>query len=288
MPRSMTGFARQESQYPWGSLACEIRSVNHRYLEPSLRLSEPLRALEPELRETLRKAISRGKIEIGIQLKTENATVNDLALNTQLASQIASLAQQVEQKLDNPAQLNPMDILRWPGVLKAAEIDSNELDQAAKKLFKDALQKLIENRSREGTELQNFILQRLQTINELVSKVRIYLPELQSSYKEKLRSKVESLRAEVDEERFNQEIVYLCQKTDIAEELDRIDAHSQEVTRTLEQQGPIGRRLDFLMQELNREANTLSSKSISTNTSQIAVDLKVLIEQMREQIQNIE
>lgn len=288
MPRSMTGFARQEAQYPWGNLACEVRSVNHRYLEPSLRLPEALRALEPALREALRKSICRGKIEVGLQLKTETAATHNLALNNALAAQIAALASQVAEQLDNPAKLNPLDILRWPGVIQAAEIDADELAVAAKTLFDETLQKLIHNREREGSELQNVILQKLAIIGEHVIFIRKHLPELQNAYKEKLRARIEALEVDVDEDRFNQEVVYVCQKSDVAEELDRLDAHIQEVTHTLNQSGPIGRRLDFLMQELNREANTLSSKSMSSDTSQIAVDLKVLIEQMREQVQNIE
>jgi len=288
MPRSMTGFARQESQYSWGSIACEIRSVNHRYLEPTIRLPEALRAQEPHLREALRKALSRGKIEANIHLKTEHAADNNLALNLPLAKQISSLATEVADNLANPAQLNPLDILRWPGVIQAAEIDPDTLANAALETFKLTLQQLIDNREREGVELQNFIEQRLHTIADHVSVVRKCLPELQRAYKEKLRARIDALEVDVDEDRFNQEVVYVSQKSDVAEELDRLEAHIQEVTLTLKQNGPIGRRLDFLMQELNREANTLSSKSMSSETSQIAVDLKVLIEQMREQVQNIE
>ncbi|SMF23990.1 TIGR00255 family protein [Alteromonadaceae bacterium Bs31] len=288
MPRSMTGFARLESQHPWGSLSCEIRSVNHRYLEPNMRLAESLRSLEPELREAVRKQLSRGKIEANLQLKTEAAEDADLALNAKLAKQITQLAEQLSEQIKQPSPLNPLDILRWPGVIQAAQIDPDELTKAALGLFDQTLRMLVKNREREGSELQSFIQQRLQTIGEHVVTVRARLPELQSAYKEKLRARVEALEVEVDEERFNQEVVYVCQKSDVAEELDRLEAHIQEVTLSLEQKGPIGRRLDFLMQELNREANTLSSKSMSSDTSQIAVDLKVLIEQMREQVQNIE
>ncbi len=288
MPRSMTGFARLESQHPWGNLSCELRSVNHRYLEPNLRLGESLRSLEPELREALRKHLSRGKIEANLQLKTEGASNSDLALNDPLAAQITQLAEKLSSRIEQAAPVNPLDILRWPGVIQAAEIDPAELAESALKLFEKALHMLVKNREREGEELQSFIAQRLRTIGDHVVTVRGRLPELQQAYKEKLRARVEALEVEVDEDRFNQEVVYVCQKSDVAEELDRLDAHIQEVTHTLKQKGPIGRRLDFLMQELNREANTLSSKSMSSDTSQIAVDLKVLIEQMREQVQNIE
>ncbi|TVZ37178.1 uncharacterized protein (TIGR00255 family) [Alteromonadaceae bacterium 2753L.S.0a.02] len=288
MLRSMTGFARKESQFPWGALSCEIRSVNHRYLEPTLRLSEALRALEPELRERLRKQISRGKIEIAMQLKLEANEGTDLALNENFARHLSTLAEQIATQLANPSPLNPLDILRWPGVLQAAEIDQDELSKASTSLFTQTLEQLVENREREGAELKNFISQRLETVANHAATVRRKLPEIQEAYREKLRSKIESLAVEVDEERFNQEVVYVCQKSDVAEELDRLDAHVQEVSHTLQQKGPVGRRLDFLMQEFNREANTLSSKSMSSETTQIAVDLKVLIEQMREQVQNIE
>lgn len=288
MLRSMTGFARKESQFPWGALSCEIRSVNHRYLEPTLRLSEALRALEPELRERLRKQISRGKIEIAMQLKLEANEGTDLALNENFARHLSTLAEQIATQLANPSPLNPLDILRWPGVLQAAEIDQDELSKASTSLFTQTLEQLVENREREGAELKNFISQRLETVANHAATVRSKLPEIQEAYREKLRSKIESLAVEVDEERFNQEVVYVCQKSDVAEELDRLDAHVQEVSHTLQQKGPVGRRLDFLMQEFNREANTLSSKSMSSETTQIAVDLKVLIEQMREQVQNIE
>ncbi|WP_045856096.1 YicC/YloC family endoribonuclease [Teredinibacter purpureus] len=288
MPRSMTGFARQQIQYPWGSLSCEIRSVNHRYLEPTIRLPDALRASETPLREQLRKSLSRGKIEVGIYLKTEESSDNNLGLNKKLAEQIASLAAEVSQHIAHPAHINPLDILRWPGVLQAADLDPEILAAATTDIFSQTLSLLIANREREGVELQGFILQRLDTIGEHVKVVHKYLPEMQSAYKEKLRAKIEALQTDVDEERFAQEVVYVCQKSDVAEELDRLNAHIQEVTLTLQQKGPVGRRLDFLMQELNREANTLSSKSMSSETSQIAVDLKVLIEQMREQVQNIE
>jgi len=284
----MTGFARQEAQHPWGSLSCEIRSVNHRYLEPTIRLADALKSQEPELREALRKGLSRGKVEAGMHLKTDVAENTTLALNHRLAEQLSALAEQLATGIKNPAPLNPVDILRWPGVLQAAEIDPAALSEAAVTLFKTTLDHLIDNREREGQELAVFIQQRLTKISELVATVRTKMPALQAAFQEKLRTRLDALDVEVDEERFQQEVVYLCQKSDVAEELDRLEAHVQEVSHTLSQSGPIGRRLDFLMQELNREANTLSSKSLSSDTSQIAVDLKVLIEQMREQVQNIE
>ncbi|WP_028875777.1 YicC/YloC family endoribonuclease [Teredinibacter turnerae] len=288
MPRSMTGFARQESQHPWGSLSCEIRTVNHRYLEPTLRLSETLRALEPELRDRMRKQLSRGKVEVNLQLKTDAAAGTDLALNQAFAQHLISLAETVGTQLQQGSPINPLDILRWPGVLQTAEIDPQDVAAAAQSLFEETLAMLVANREREGAELKTFIAQRMQTIASHVGVVREKLPAIQKALRDKMRSRIEALAVDVDEERFNQEVVYLCQKSDVAEELDRLEAHIQETQHALEQNGPIGRRLDFLMQEFNREANTLSSKSTASDTTQIAVDLKVLIEQMREQVQNIE
>lgn len=288
MPRSMTGFARQEAQHSWGSLACEIRSVNHRYLEPFLRMQETLRSLEPELREKLKGRLSRGKVEISFQLTLDTQQGEDLGVNEKLASALVESAKSVAAKLDNPAAINPMEILRWPGVIQTRETDVEEIHEAARKLFDKALDQLTANRQREGEELGNLIEQRLANISEHVTRVRAQVPELQTQLIEKLRARLQALKVEVDEDRFHQEVAYLSQKSDIAEELDRLDAHVSEVRHTLQQNEPIGRRLDFLMQELNREANTLSSKSTNSETTQIAVDLKVFIEQMREQVQNIE
>jgi len=288
MLSSMTGFARLETQKTWGTLICELRSVNHRYLEPSLRVPEIMRVMETELREKLRKGLSRGKVEVMLSLKAEGASDSSLALNELLASQIIDMATQVQGKLSNPAPQSAMDVLRWPGVIKTAEIDAEVLKQETLTLFTAALEQLKENRRREGLELKSIVEQKLAQIAEHVKYVRGVLPQIVDQYTEKLRSRLNALELDVDEQRFNQELVYVAQKSDVAEELDRLEAHLNEVKHTLEQKGPIGRRLDFLMQELNREANTLSSKSMSAETSQTAVELKVLIEQIREQVQNIE
>lgn len=288
MPLSMTGFARREVQLPWGTLSCEVRSVNHRYLEPSFRMPEVLRRVEPALRETLRKKLSRGKIEINIFLKTDTAEQSETALNNTYCEQVLTLAQQISEKLESPAPINPLEVLRWPGVIQNAEIPPDVLASATESLFVETLGQLIENRQREGDELIKLIEQRLESIKECVAHVRAALPELLSQYQEKLVAKLETLSVDVEPERLAQEMVFIAQKADVAEELDRLETHVIEVARTLKKREPIGRRLDFLMQELNREANTLSSKSISSNTTQVAVDLKVFIEQIREQIQNIE
>ncbi len=288
MPRSMTGFARQESQESWGKAICEIRSVNHRYLEPCLRMPDALRNLEPALREQLRKQLSRGKVEVSFSLKTEQTDSSELTLNKALADDVIRLAERIQQGLKNPAPLSGLDILKWPGIVQTQELDQKVVEACVNELFAEALRQLIVNRECEGAELGKFIDQRLTAIGAHVVTLRERMPQLLAQQQERLRAKLESLAIDVDEERFAQEVVYLAQKADVAEELDRLDTHLGEVRRTLGRKDAIGRRLDFLMQELNREANTLSSKAITSEVSQIAVDLKVLIEQMREQVQNIE
>jgi uncharacterized protein (TIGR00255 family) len=289
MPCSMTGFARQEAKHPWGTLIWEVRSVNHRYLEPHFRLPEFIRELEPSLREQMRKSLSRGKVEASFTYQLGNSDGSQaLNLNQALLQQITEAVGQVSQAVDNTAPLNPLELLRWPGMIADHDIDREEILSAALELFKQALTSLIEHRAREGQELRLLIEQRLDGITEQVKLVRDILPSILQGQRERLLEKLDALKAEPDHDRLEQEMVYLAQKTDVDEELDRLDTHVTEVRRTLKQKGSVGRRLDFLMQELNREANTLSSKSIVTDTTQAAIELKVLIEQMREQIQNIE
>ncbi|WP_370980465.1 YicC/YloC family endoribonuclease [Agaribacterium sp. ZY112] len=288
MPRSMTGFARLEQSYPWGTIACEIRSVNHRYLEPIMRLPESLRNIEGDLRTTLKKELARGKVEAMMHVKYENSEQSALDLNQSLANNIQHLAEKIASRLGEGSHINPMDILRWPGVIKAQEVDKDELSKLSAELFSQTLQKLVENREREGAELGKLIEQRLDGIAEHVVIVEQRMPEILEANKNKLEEKLAALKVDIDQDRLTQELVFIAQKADVAEELDRLKAHIIEVKRTIESNKPIGRRLDFLMQELNREANTLSSKSMASDITQSAVDLKVLIEQMREQVQNIE
>lgn len=289
MPCSMTGFARQEAKHPWGTLIWEVRSVNHRYLEPHFRLPEFIRELEPSLREQMRKALSRGKVEASFTYQLGNSDGSQsLNLNTALLQQVTDAVEQVNQATDNTAPLNPLELLRWPGMIADHDIERDTILAAALDLFKQALKSLVEHRSREGDELKLLIEQRLDGITEQVKLVRDILPSILQGQRERLLEKLEALKAEPDQDRLEQEMVYLAQKTDVDEELDRLDTHVTEVRRTLKQKGSVGRRLDFLMQELNREANTLSSKSIVSDTTQAAIELKVLIEQMREQIQNME
>jgi uncharacterized protein (TIGR00255 family) len=284
----MTGFARMESRHPWGTFVWELRSVNHRYLEPHFRLPEVLRALEPSLREHIRNNLQRGKLEAALHFQHNEECQVNLGINLELAQKIVGAAQKINDLISNPAPTNALEILQWPGVIQGQELDPELMQNTSLQLFKDTLKQLIENRQREGQELKTFIEQRLAGITEQISIVREKLPSILQTQREKILSRLQAIKVELDNDRLEQEMVYLSQKADVDEELDRLDTHITEVARTLKQKGAIGRRLDFLMQELNREANTLSSKSIVSETTQVAVNLKVLIEQMREQIQNIE
>lgn len=289
MPRSMTGFARREAKLPWGTLVWEIRSVNHRYLEPSFRLPEDFREIEPHLRDAMRKALQRGKVEASLSVQWEQEGESDLGINLSKIAQLTKAAQQINGLLGAvAAPVNALDILRWPGVIQKQELDREQIHKAALELFDLALEGLIEHRSREGAELQQLIINRLDSVSAQVVNVRARMPEILTAQREKLHTKLAALQVELEPERLEQEIVLLAQKADVDEELDRLDTHVIEVKRSLKQTDSLGRRLDFLMQELNREANTLSSKSIVSETTQAAVELKVLIEQMREQVQNIE
>lgn len=289
MPRSMTGFARREAKLPWGTAVWEIRSVNHRYLEPSFRLPEDFREIEPSLREAMRKNLQRGKVEASLSIQWEMGGEAEMGVNMDKVSQLARAAQQINNLIGSAAApVSALDILRWPGVIQKQELDREALQADVLKLFELALEGLIEHRTREGAELEQLILQRLDGVSAQVIKVRARMPEILAAQREKLQVKLANLQIELDPERLEQEIVLLAQKADVDEELDRLDTHVIEVKRSLKQTDSLGRRLDFLMQELNREANTLSSKSIVSDTTQAAVELKVLIEQMREQVQNIE
>lgn len=289
MPRSMTGFARREAKRSWGTLVWEIRSVNHRYLEPSFRLPEDFREIEPHLRDAMRKALQRGKVEASLNVHWEQEGESELGVNLAKVAQLTKAAQQINGLLGEvAAPVNALEILRWPGVIQKQELDRDDMHQAALELFNSALEGLIEHRSREGAELEQLIVNRLDSVSAQVVKVRARMPEILAAQREKLQTKLANLQVELDPERLEQEIVLLAQKADVDEELDRLDTHVIEVKRSLKQTDSLGRRLDFLMQELNREANTLSSKSIVSDTTQAAVELKVLIEQMREQVQNIE
>ena len=283
----MTAFARQSAQFDWGTITWEIRSVNQRYLELDLRMPDTTRELEMTLREQARKQLHRGKVGCYLQLQLEQGG-QDVAVNMELAKRYVDASQQVGTLMGDTAPLSPLDVLRYPGVLREPQADAEQLKQETQALFLKALEQLGNVREREGEKLKAFIEQRLNGIAAEVEKVRIRLPQLLAAQQQKIRDKLADLQGDIDNDRVEQELVHLAQRADVDEELDRLQAHLSEIRYILNQKGQIGRRLDFLMQELNREANTLSSKSMAADTTSSAVELKVLIEQMREQIQNIE
>ncbi|WP_417502337.1 YicC/YloC family endoribonuclease [Marinobacter sp.] len=288
MIKSMTAFARKDVQDNQVTLTCEIRTVNHRYLEPSFRLPDALRELENPFREELRKQLKRGKVDVSIRLQSAESGVSGFEINEDVAHAVNEAANHVNRMLDNPAHINALDILRWPGVLSVPEQDYSSAREAGLSLFKQTVAELTVVREREGERLRPLFDERLAQMKALVATVREGMPGLLKAQEEHIRERFQKARVELDPERVAQEMIMLAQKCDVAEELDRLDAHINEVTDTLKRDEAIGRRLDFLMQELNREANTLSSKSIDAGVTRAAVDLKVLIEQVREQVQNIE
>lgn len=286
---SMTAFARREAHSALGSLSWELRTVNHRYLEISPRLPEDLRGLEMRVREQIQKRIRRGKVDATLRWTPPVAGENGaLAVNEALLNDLARLAAQVGFRVEAQAPLSALDFLKWPGVLQSPSVDLEQLHEAALALLRDALRELVDSRAREGEKLAALLRERLDAIETTVAEVRARVPALLADYRSRLEERLGELRDKVDPARLEQEIVLFATRIDVAEELDRLDTHVGEVRRILGSDEAVGRRLDFMMQELNREANTLGSKSADAQTTQAAVTLKVLIEQMREQVQNIE
>ena len=287
MTNSMTAFARKSIQCEWGTAVWELRSVNHRYLDAHFRTPDSVRELEMTLRELCKKHLERGKIDCMLQINTAQMP-GKLAINQPIAGECIFACETLATQIGSPAKISPFDILRWPGVIKETEADNSGLNKTLVALFEEALVELKEGRRREGTKLQLLIEQRLRAIAGEIGNIRQKIPLLLKTRRQKIIDKFNEISLNLNEERLEQELVLLAQKADIEEELDRLDAHLIEIDHIFKRQEPIGRRLDFLMQELNREANTLGSKSIGSDTTQSSVELKVLIEQMREQIQNIE
>ncbi len=287
MPASMTGFARTTAQDPQGVMSWEIRSVNHRYLEPTFRLPDPFRELEPALRQKLRDALGRGKVDCALAFQPVHHQTG-LDVDLELARQTLEACETVSQLMADPAPISPLEVLQWPGVLRHGETDTEALHATALAAFDEALEQLRQHRRREGESLADHIRQRLNGISAITAQVRELMPQLLEAQRAKLMARLEDLSVQLPPERLEQEAVLLAQKSDVDEEVDRLDTHVTEIFAILKRNEPVGRRLDFLMQELNREANTLGSKSLSSQTSQLSVELKVLIEQMREQIQNLE
>lgn len=288
MIHSMTGFARREIQRDWGTLSWEIRSVNHRYLELAWRLPEELRPLEPVFRKSVGNQLSRGKVDLGLRLRWSDAAQPPIKLNTTVLSQLSGALGELSERLPAIGPADPLDVLRWPRVMEDTEKDLGPVEAAALELLEEAVGELRAMRGREGQRLAQMLLERCEAIEKLVAQARERLPEIRAALRERTLDKLAQLDVETDSDRVEQELVLLAQKMDVEEELDRLDAHLEEVRRVLQTDEAVGRRLDFLMQEFNREANTLASKSQSNESTRIAVELKVLIEQMREQVQNIE
>ena len=284
---SMTAFARLEVKKDWGDAVWEIRSVNQRYLENFFRLPEQFRGLENTLREKLRQSLTRGKIECSLRIETKKQTNAELNLNKELANQVIKSLQWIKTQAGE-GEINLTDVLRYPGVVEAQEQDLDAISQDLLTAFDDLLTDFIAMRGREGEKLNDIIQQRLDAIAVEANKVRSQMPAVLQWQRERLLQRFEDAQVNLDPQRVEQEMILLAQRIDVAEELDRLQMHVKETTNILKKGGAVGRKLDFMMQELNRESNTLASKSINADITASAVELKVLIEQMREQIQNLE
>ncbi|MCA6925906.1 YicC/YloC family endoribonuclease [Pectobacterium versatile] len=287
MIRSMTAYARREIKGNWGSAAWELRSVNQRYLETYIRLPEQFRSLEPVARERIRARLTRGKIECNLRFELDPSAQSALILNEKLAKQLVNAANWVKMQSDE-GEINPVDILRWPGVMSAEEQDLDAISAELLVALEGALDDFIAARESEGDALKGMIEQRLAGVSAEVVKVRAQMPNILLWQRERLQSKLEDAQVQLENNRLEQELVLMAQRVDVSEELDRLDAHVKETYKILKKEEAVGRRLDFMMQEFNRESNTLASKSINADVTASAIELKVLIEQMREQIQNIE
>ncbi len=288
MIRSMTGFARRSVSTAAGELLWEVRAVNHRYLEVVLRLPESLRALEPAMRQLATNRLGRGRVEATLSLRRTANRTAPLVVNEALAKELLHAAEAIGRELAVPAPVSAFDILCWPGICEQEEPDPEALGAPASEAFAAALEELAGGRTREGARIAAMLEQRCADIVAICDLVRGRLPEVHDRIRDRLRERVSALGVTPDPDRLEQELALIAQKLDVSEELDRLQAHVEEFRDTLASEEPVGRRLDFLVQELNREANTLASKSADTETTRHAVDLKVLVEQLREQVQNVE
>ena len=288
MIRSMTAFARYESQIEAGELVWEMRSVNHRYLEVFVRMPEEFRALEPRVREMIGKHLRRGKVEAGLRFNASPVSKTAMSVNIDLLKQLHDALREVTMHAPDVKSPTSMDVLRWPGVVEPQKQDIESLHAAAIEALGATLEQMVSTREREGKSLSEMISTRANQAAEQVEKAKERMPVVLEGIRQRLSERLGELREEMDPARIEQEMVMLAQRLDIDEEMDRLSTHLDEVNRVLKRKEPVGRRLDFLMQELNREANTLASKSSDAQMTAIGVELKVLIEQMREQVQNIE
>lgn len=285
---SMTGFAALTEELPLGTLSAEVRSVNHRYLDLTFRLPDELRAFEPALREQFAARMTRGKVECRIGFQ-KNPTVGlSLQINQALLEQLADLDLRVRERLPGAPPLAVNDVLRWPGMLGAEALPLEELRERTQGLLERVLEEFAQSRAREGEKLKALLVDRVEQMETLTAHVKPRIPQLVQAYQERLATRLRDAAAELDDDRLRQELVLFSARVDVEEELARLVTHLGEARRILKQGGAVGKRLDFLMQELNRESNTLGSKSVDVEVSQASMDLKVLVEQMREQVQNIE
>lgn len=285
--KSMTAFARTQCETDWGQITWEIRSVNHRYLETHFRLPESWRELEMPLRERIKQHLSRGKVELTLNLQLTGA-YQVPSLNDTMLDGLIEVIREVRLRLPAASHLNAIEILQWPGVIQEPQLDRDAMKAGLLACADKALVQLNEVRQQEGEALKALIEQRLEQIEAIVNTLQPLMPELVKNYEAKLRERMQKLGEELDETRLAMEVAIMAQKMDVAEELDRLLTNVNHVRKALQKDEPVGRRLDFLMQELNREANTLGSKAADMRLTEAAVELKILIEQMREQIQNIE
>ena len=283
----MTAFAQASATNNGYQMSCELRSVNHRYLEPQFRLPEALRATEPLLRELLRNHLKRGKVDVTLKLELAPAS-QALQLNNTLLTQLVGAAKDVQDQVPDATAPSALDLLRWPGMLEESHVDQKLATQSATELFEVALERLINARASEGHRLQALLLQQLTTVEGIVDDVRPQSENIMRLQQQRLHLRLQELEIKADPARLEQEVALLAQRSDIREELDRLMIHVAEARKLINEPGPHGRRLDFLSQELNREANTLGAKATQTDVSQKAIDLKVVIEQIREQVQNVE
>ena len=284
----MTGFARETAETQFGTMTCEMRTVNHRFLDIQFRLPDELRTKEIELRNRVGESLKRGKVECAVFLKRGDAAGAELSVNEALVAQLADRATEISKLLPESHALDPIDVLRWPGVVTEPEIDTEPLFADAQSLVDRTLAAMTAMRASEGERVSAMIDARLGDILTIASSVRARMPQVLDAVRTKQQERIDKLDIEADPARLETELALIAQKLDVDEELDRLESHVSEVRTALASDEPVGRRLDFLMQELNREANTLGSKSADTETTQAAVELKVLIEQMREQVQNVE
>ncbi len=288
MIQSMTAYARNESQTELGILSCEMRGVNHRYLDISLRMPEEIRVLEPRIREKIGQTVKRGKLEVSLRLQASSGEMRPIHINSETLKQLQQGAEQLLQATPDLLQPTWLELLRWPGLLSDEKVNEDKMSTSVLAMLEACLADLVLSRQSEGQKLQQIIQQRLTSMLAIIDDVEKKLPDIQKLHRQKLQTRLDEIKGEIDQNRLEQELLFLAQRMDVDEELQRLRVHVAAIEQTFQRNEPVGRRLDFLMQELNREANTLGSKSISAESSNASVEMKVLIEQMREQVQNIE